>query len=114
LRGVTFGGEQASRCPLHSYSPRFKALGLQRGISFLGDQKVSIAVFRVRDILEGKEVPLSSYRGFQNTRSIYEVVFKSLINEISTRKYEKAALEVPATFGINNALSEKAVIQCCQ
>jgi hypothetical protein len=75
---------------------------------------VPIAVFRVRDILEGKEVPLSSYRGFQNPRSIDGVVFKRLINGISTRKYEKAALEVTATFGINNALSEKAVIQRCQ
>jgi hypothetical protein len=37
-----------------------------------------------------------------------------LINRISTRKYEKAALEVPATFGIKNALSGKAVIQGCQ
>ena len=51
-----------------------------------------IAVPRVRDILEGKEVPLSSYRGFQNPRSIDEVVFKRLINGISTRKYEKVAL----------------------
>jgi hypothetical protein len=52
---------------------------------------VPIVVPRVWDILEGKEVPLSSYRGFQNPRSIDEVVFKRLINEISTLKYEKAA-----------------------
>ena len=73
-----------------------------------------IAVPRVRDILEGKEVPLSSYRGFQNPRSIDEVVFKCLINGISIRKYEKAALVVPATFGVKNTLSEKAMIQLYQ
>jgi transposase-like protein len=60
--------------------------------------------------LQGKEVPLSSYRGFQSPRSIDEVVFKRLINGISTRKYEKAALEVPATFGIKkSSISRKFI-----
>ena len=94
--------------------PDLKSWGCNEGSVFLGDQKVPIVVPRVRDVSNSKEVPLSSYRGFQNPRSIDGVVFKRLINGISTRKYEKAALEVPATFGINNALSEKAVIQCCQ
>ena len=83
--------------------PDLKRWGCNEGSVFLGDQKVPIAVPRVRDILQGKEVPLSSYRGFQSPRSIDEVVFKRLINGISTRKYEKAALEVPATFGIKKS-----------
>jgi putative transposase len=64
---------------------------------------VSIAFPRVRDILQGKEVPLPSYRDFQNPRSIDEVIFKRLMNGISTRKYEKAALEIPAMFGIKKS-----------
>ena len=83
--------------------PDLKRWGCNEGSVFLGDQKVPIAVPRVRDILQGKEVPLSSYRGFQSPRSIDEVVFKRLINGISTRKYEQAALEVPATFGIKKS-----------
>ena len=90
--------------------PDFKRWGCNEGSVFLGDQKVSIAVPRVRDILQGKEVPLSSYRDFQNPRGIDEVVFKRLINGISTRKYEKAALEVPATFGIRkSSISRKFI-----
>jgi transposase-like protein len=90
--------------------PDLKRWGCNEGSVFLGDQKVSIAVPRVRDILQGKEVPLSSYRGFQSPRSIDEVVFKRLINGISTRKYEKAALEVPATFGIKkSSISRKFI-----
>ncbi len=42
-------------------------------------------------------------QGFQNPRSIDEVVFKRLINWVSTRKYENAALEVPAAFGIKKS-----------
>jgi transposase-like protein len=90
--------------------PDLKRWGCNEGSVFLGDQKVPIAVPRVRDILQGKEVPLSSYRGFQSPRSIDEVVFKRLINGISTRKYEKAALEVPATFGIKkSSISRKFI-----
>ena len=81
----------------------FKRWGCNEGSVFLGDQKVSVRVPRVRDVLNGKEIPLSSYQGFQNPGSIDEVVFKRLINGISTRKYEKAALEIPATFGIKKS-----------
>ena len=40
--------------------PGFKRWGCNEGSVFLGDQKVPIAVPRVRDVLHGKEVPLSS------------------------------------------------------
>ena len=42
--------------------PDLKRWGCNEGSVFLGDQKVSIVVPRVRNILQGKEVPLSSYR----------------------------------------------------
>jgi hypothetical protein len=53
---------------------------------------VLIAVPRVRDILEGKEVSLSSDRGFQNPRSIDEVVLKRLINGELTFNVRKIKL----------------------
>ena len=91
--------------------PDLKRWGCNEGSVFLGDQKVAIAVPRVRDVSQGKEVPLSSYRGFQNPRGIDEVVFKRLINGISTRKYEKAALDVPATFGIKKSSVSRKFIR---
>ena len=91
--------------------PDLKRWGCNEGSVFLGDQKVAIAVPRVRDVSQGKEVPLSSYRDFQNPRGIDEVVFKRFINGISTRKYEKAALEVPATFGIKKSSVSRKFIR---
>ena len=91
--------------------PDLKRWGCNEGSVFLGDQKVAIAVPRVRDVSQGKEVPLSSYRDFQNPRGIDEVVFKRLINGISTRKYEKAALDVPATFGIKKSSVSRKFIR---
>jgi putative transposase len=83
--------------------PQFKRWGHNGGSVYLGDQKVSTEVPRVRDVLNDREVCLSSYRGLQNPRLIDETVFKRLINGISTRKYEKAALSVPETFGIKKS-----------
>jgi len=80
--------------------PQFKRWGRNAGSVYLGDQKVSVSVPRVRDVLHGQEIPLSSYRGLQNPRRIDEAVFKRVINGISSRKYEKAVMEVPETFGI--------------
>ncbi len=65
--------------------PDFKRWGCNEGSVFLGDQKVPVRVPRVRDVLHCKEVPLDSYQGFLNPGSIDEVVFKRLINGISTR-----------------------------
>jgi hypothetical protein len=46
-----------------------KSWGCNERSVFLGDQKVPIAVPRIRIVSNGKEVPLSSYRGFQNPKS---------------------------------------------
>ena len=70
--------------------PEVKRWDCNVGSIFLGDQKVSIEVPRVRDVINGKEIPLASYRDLQNPGSIDEVVFRRLINGISSRKYERA------------------------
>lgn len=91
--------------------PRYKRWGSNGGSVYLGDQKVSIEVPRVRDVLNDKEVCLSSYRGLQNPRRIDEAVFRRVINGISARKYEKAALSVPETFGIKKSSVSRKFIK---
>ena len=48
--------------------PDFKRWGCNEGSVFLGDQKVPIAVPRVRDVLNSKEIPLSSYSRVSKSR----------------------------------------------
>ncbi len=69
--------------------PQFKRWGYNDGSVYLGDQKVSLKVPRVRDVLNEEEVCLTSYREFQNPRKIDETIFSRVINGISSRKYEK-------------------------
>ena len=103
---IRIAGDRYSRS-----QPEFKRWGCNGGSVFLGDQKVSVRVPRVRDVINGKEIPLTSYQGLQKPGSIDEVVFKRLVNGISTRKYEKAVLEVPATFGIRKSSVSRKFIR---
>lgn len=104
VRGIA--GERYSRT-----HPQFKRWGRNGGSVYLGDQKVSIEVPRVRDVLEDREVSLSSYRELQNARQIDEAVFSGVINGLSARKYEKAALSVPQTFGIKKSSVSRKFIR---
>jgi putative transposase len=74
--------------------------GSNEGSVFLGEQKVSIKVPRVRDQELNEEVPLKSYERLQSTGFIDEMVLSRVINGISQGKYERAVSEVPETFGI--------------
>ncbi len=91
--------------------PQFKRWGSNGGSVYLGDQKVSIKVPRVRDVLNDEEVCLTSYRQLQNSRQIDETIFKRVINGISSRKYERAVQEIPATFGIKKSSVSRKFIR---
>lgn len=90
---------------------QFKRWGHNSGSVYLGDQKVSVPVPRVRDVVQGQEMVLSSYRGLQNPQKIDEAVFKRMIKGISSRKYEQAVMEVPETFGIKKSSVSRKFIR---
>lgn len=75
--------------------------GSNRGSIYLGDQKVAIKVPRARNGRTGEEATLRSYERLQSPRLIEEMALRRVINGISMRKYEEAALSVPETFGIS-------------
>ena len=75
--------------------------GSNRGSICLGDQKVAIDVPRARNARTGEEGTLASYERLQSPRVIEEMALRRVINGISMRKYEEAALSIPETFGIS-------------
>ena len=98
-------GERHSR-----QSPGIGRWGKNPGSVYLGDQKILIEVPRVRNTNDGCEIPLQSYQALQNPRLIDHAVMARLINGISSRKYERAALTIPETFGIRrNSVSRRFI-----
>jgi putative transposase len=97
-------GEPYARGKAHA------AWGSNPGSVYLADQKVSVRVPRVRDRQSNAEVPLQAYERLQEPGIFNELAFRRVINGISQRKYERAALSVPETFGISkSALSQRFV-----
>lgn len=77
--------------------------GSNPGSVYLGEQKVSVKVPRVRNMASGKEVELNTYKKLKDSGHFNEQVFKRVINGISSRKYEKVAEQLPETFGIKKS-----------
>jgi transposase-like protein len=97
--------------PRYSRGGELKRWGKNRGSVYLGDQKVSLSVPRVRDVQAKKEVELKAYQGFQSSQILDEVVLSRVIHGLSQGHYEKAALSVPATFGIAKSSISKRFIR---
>lgn len=77
-----------------------KRWGENPGSVFLGDQKVEIQVPRVRNLKTKTEIQLKSHARLQSPQMIDDMALSRVINGMSQRDYQKAAIAVPETFGI--------------
>ena len=73
----------------------------QRGSIYLADQKLPIAVPRVRDRLRNQEVPLPTYERLQQPRALDTGLLHKVLGGLSTREYERCAEAVPEAFGLS-------------
>ncbi len=88
-----------------------KRWGSNPGSDFLGNQKLSIRVPRVRDMENNEELELETYHQLQSPHIIDERVFAQVINGISTRKYARAVEKIPETFGISKSSVSRKFIK---
>jgi len=77
--------------------------GRNPGWVYLGDQKARVAVPRVRRKNGGEEIQLKNYQEMQNPRQIDDLTLKRVVSGLSQRKYEKAVIAIPETFGIKSS-----------
>lgn len=84
----------------YGHGKRLGSYGSNPGSVYLGDQKVGLTVPRVRAGRAGADVRLKSYARLQSPTVIDDMALRRVINGISMKKYEEAALSVPETFGI--------------
>ena len=74
---------------------------VQRGSMYLADQKIPLAVPRVRDRLRNQEVPLPTYERLQAPRTLDAGLLHKVLGGLSTREYERCAEAVPEAFGLS-------------
>lgn len=85
--------------------------GHNPGSVCLGGQKVSVKVPRVRNGVDGREIPLKSYKALRDTGIIEDSALGMVLNGLSQRKYAKAATVVPETFGIKHSSVSRRFIR---
>ena len=85
--------------------------GQNPGSVYLGDQKVAVEVPRIRNRRTNEEVPLKTYQRLQEPSVFNEIAFQRVINGISHRKYARAALSVPETFGISKSSVSRVFVK---
>ena len=83
----------------------------QRGSIYLADQKLPIAVPRVRDRLRNLEVPLETYERLQQPRGLDTGLLHKVLGGLSTREYERCAEAVPEAFGLSASTVSRRFIR---
>ncbi len=77
--------------------------GRQQGSIYLADQKLAVAVPRVRDRQAGTEMPLRTYARLQQPRAADEGVMRRILYGLSCRDYRACAEAVPEAFGLSRS-----------
>ena len=83
--------------------PGYGRWGSQVGSVYLGEQKVSVTVPRVRDKHRGQEVPLAAYHRLQNARRADDAAVGKILKGLSCRDYASCVDAVPETFGLSSS-----------
>jgi transposase-like protein len=84
-------------------APHLVRWGRQGGAVYLADQKVPVAVPRVRNRQTGTEVSLQAYAGLQQPRAADEGVLRRILYGLSCRDYRACAEAVPEAFGLSRS-----------
>jgi transposase-like protein len=94
--------------------PEFARWGSQRGSVCLADQKLPIAVPRVRDVARRREVPLAVYGKLQVPRAADEGLFRKVLLGLSCRRYWESAEAVPEAFCLSPSSVSRRFIRASE
>src|SRR5439155_9427341 len=85
--------------------------GRQPGSVYLADQKLAIAVPRVRDRRRQVELPLVRYGALQQPQASDEGLFRRVLGGIACRDYAACAEAVPEAFGLSRATVSRRFVR---
>ena len=91
--------------------PALVRWGQQPGSVYLADQKVPVAVPRVRDQQRQVEVPLATYQQLQTPRALDEGLFRRVLGGLACGEYAACAEAVPAAFGLSRATVSRRFVR---
>ena len=105
---VTLAGARHARAGRRAGVVRW---GRQPGSVYLADQKVPVAVPRVRDRHRQVEIPLRTYQQLQAPRALDEGLFRRVLGGLACRDYEACAEAVPQAFGLSRSTVSRRFVR---
>lgn len=88
--------------------------GTERGSICLGKQKVAVRRPRLRDCDAGCEVPIETYRRYQDPALFDEHVYQEGLKRVSQRDYQKGAEELACAFGMSKSTVSRGWIRATE
>lgn len=85
--------------------------GKQPGSVYLADQKLGIAVPRMRNLQRNREVRLRTYQQLQQPRGADQGVLQRILTGLTCREYERCAEAVPEAFGLSPSTVSRRFIR---
>lgn len=84
----------------------------QRGAVYIGEQRIPIIVQRVRDRINGKEVPLESYERFQQPGgAVEEKLLRRILHGLSCGNYRECSEAIPEAFSLSSSTVSRRYIR---
>ena len=100
-----------ARYARHDGRPDQVRWGRQAGSVYLADQKLPLAVPRVRDRRRQVEVPLASYAALQQPRALDEGLLRRVLGGLACGDYAACAEAVPAAFGLSRSTVSRRFVR---
>jgi putative transposase len=86
--------------------------GRQQGSVYIKDQRIPIMVQRIRDTINDKEVPLSTYARFQRpTNEVDEKLLKRILYGLSCGNYRECSEAIPEALSLSASTVSRRYIQ---
>lgn len=85
--------------------------GTQTGFVRVGGQKLAVDKPRMRSKSKRNEVPLETYRAFQNPEQQTEQIYERLIGGLSTRRYERTVDDMLEGYGASKSAVSRTMVE---
>ena len=85
--------------------------GTQLGFVRLAGQKLAVERPRMRSKSKGVDVPLETYKAFQNPEHTSEQVYERLIGGLSTRRYERTVDDMLEGYGVSRSAVSRQMVE---
>lgn len=92
--------------------PGYDRWGRQQGSVYIKDQKIPVMIQRVRDTINDKEIPLSTYARFQKpTTGVDEKLLRRILHGLSCGQYRECSEAIPEALSLSPSTVSRRYIR---